>query len=273
MFDDLFPIIAILGIIAIALFGGTKTEGIFAVQNIANTQSQTQTTTSTTSANSSAYADKITFNWGSYTNNANQEYVEVDASQSNTNPVDITGWKLLHNGTNASVTIPHSTNLYSANTPSDTDDVWLYPGDRAYIITGMSPIGYGMRANKCSGYLSQFNTFNPSLYTSCPTPRAESANIPQSPINNNCLDLIDSTGSCTIRPQALDNTYTSECQQLFSTTLTYQGCVDKHSKNSDFYSPHEWYVYLKRDSSLWNVERESVTLFDMNGKAVGTISR
>ncbi len=273
MDDFLFPIVVLGGIIAIALFGGAKNANIFGLQNfalLAPPQSTVATTTNTPPP-ASSYTNTTYFSWGSFSNNPNQEYVEV--INNGQNPIDITGWKIHNNDTHQDVTITHSTNLYSAQFTNDQDDVLLYPGEQAYIITGRSPIGYGIRANICSGYLSQTNTFTPGLYTQCPTPQQESVGITKSPINNNCLDLIDQTAACSIHSQALDNTYTSQCQQFFSTTLTYQGCVDLHKKDSDFYSPKKWYVYLNRDSTLWNVERESVTLIDNTGKSVQTIAR
>ena len=273
---DWFPFAVLLGIIAIALFGGAKNSSFVLLQppqNTGNTQYQNGQTT-TPDPNISTLKDNVDFQLMSYSNNPDQEYIAIDASSNNTNPINITGWKIKNSITNFTVTIPRSTYLYISGDTNPEQDVVLKPGERAYIITGKSPIGFGMHLNICSGYLSQFNNFNPGVYTSCPTPRNEaSTTIPRSPVNNNCLDLVDSTSACTTRTTALNNSYSGSCQQLFSNTLTYQGCVNAHQRDADFYSPKYWYVYLKRSESLWNISRSTITLYDSYGKIIKTINR
>jgi hypothetical protein len=275
MSDNLFAFVVLMGIVAIALFGGVKNKGFVLLENPGNTTFQNQNDSSTSSnPNTSQYKDSVDFYWGSFGNKADQEYLQITANSNNTAPINISGWKIVDNGSKAVVTIPRSTGLYGSGESNYDQDVVLLPGEVAYIITGKSPVGYGMHANICSGYLSQFNSFTPSLYSYCPTAYNESSTtVSRTPINNNCIDLIESTGSCTTRTVALDNSYTSQCQQLFSTTLTYQGCVNLHKKDGDFYSPKKWYVYLKRESALWNVSRQSITLMDSGGKAIKTITK
>lgn len=300
MKENFFPLAIFLGIIAIALFGGVKNTGpLFppttggAIPSpetrqltqaeieaeIKNTQYKTielqkKIALEEEAKRASVYKDKLNIQWGGWNGNANQEYIQVYANYSNTNPIKITGMKLVSSSTGQSVTIPQSTSLYFSNSQNQDADVWLYPGEQAYIITGKSPIGSGMRVNICSGYLSQFNTFNPNLYTSCPQPRNENlSSIPRRPINDNCFDLIDSYPSCRVQVEPLNNAYSPECQTFVYTKITYQSCVDTHKNDANFYSPKQWYVYLKRTDPLWKTYREVVTLYDESGKKVQTISR
>lgn len=297
--DDPWPIIILLGIIAIALFGGVKnanktsggsqndipspSERQLSKEEIAyrtqNAQYQVdqlkQKLADEQEAKiSSQYKGQITTSWGNYgVNDPNQEYIEIDANYNNSQPIKINGWQLVSNTSGTRIIIPQSTNLYFANSNNSDEDVWLWPGEKAYIISGRSPIGYGIHANICSGYLSQFNTFTPNLYTQCPLAHEEDlSSIPRSPVNNNCFDLIDSYPMCTVRTQALDNTYSYQCQNFVSTKLNYQSCVDTHKNDANFYSPKTWYIYLKHDSLIWQTKREAVTLYDSAGKKVYSIT-
>ena len=294
-----WPVLIILAIISITLFGGVKdyqTQTATST-NIAtpSTPAQQQATQQQIAYNvqtaqyqadqlqqqiaveqaaklASQYKGQVTVQWGSYgSTNPNQEYIEIDANSSNKNPVDITGWWLMSTSTGQRVYIPQSTALYFANAQNSVQDVILSPGERAYIVTGRSPIGFGFHTNVCSGYLSQKTSFTPRLYTSCPV--VDTSSIPRTQNNVNCLDLLSGIGSCRTYSQTLNNTYSYECQQLVETKFNYQSCVDIHKNDSTFYSPKTWYVYLQRDNILWVPRYEVVTLYDTLGKPVQTISR
>ena len=295
MKDLWFPLFVLLGIITIALTGGAKN-----YQNNSATSNPPVVNPPITppppdtspysynsspgslpsSVSNSPYASKASLQWGGYgSNNPNQEYIQVSANSANTTPLDITGWTLHSKWTGQNVTIPQSVSLYFANSSNGKEDVRLAPGERAFIISGRSPLGVGMHVNICSGYLSQWNPnsnqqlqFNPSLYTSCPSPRDENfSSIPRTPNNANCFDLINSLGSCQNGP-TLNNTYSYECQQFVETKLNYQTCVDTHKNDPNFYSPDEWYVYLNSDQTAWQYSRyEDVVLLDQNGKQIAEI--
>jgi hypothetical protein len=303
MKDLWFPLMILLAIIGIALFGGAKNASVVSnngttnstiptpaerqmsqdeiAYNIQNTQYQTQQLQQEVADEQAAkiasvYKGQITMSWGGWSNtDPNQEYIEIDANSGNTSPINISGWTLTGTSTGQTITIPQSTGLYLSNAVNDNTNVILSPGERAYIITGRSPIGFGMHANVCSGYLSQFNNFIPGLYTQCPAPRDEQAvtTIPRTINNNNCFDLIDSLGTCQVYTQTLDNTYSSQCQDFIETKLNYQSCVDIHKNDTNFWSPNEWYVYLNHDEVLWQPRRETLILTDTAGKKVYTIMR
>jgi hypothetical protein len=302
MKDFATPLLILLAIIGIALFGGVKNGQLIPSQaqnqsqnqipstnerqmtpdeiayQVQNTQYQVDQLKQKVDAEKEAklaseYKGKITMTWG-WGTSADQEYIELDANYSNTIPIKITGWQLVSSSTGQRITMPQSTNLYFANSKNTDEDVWLAPGEKAYIITGKSPINSGLHSNICSGYLSQFVYFTPGLYTSCPAPRNENlSSIPRSPNNDNCFDLIESFPSCSIRTQVMDNSYSPECQTFIYTKLNYQSCVDTHKNDKDFYSPKTWYVYLKRTDTIWKTRREEVSLYDSVGKKVYTITR
>jgi hypothetical protein len=311
MKDLLIPLIIIAAIIMIGLTGGVKnmslnpnpatsssvtqttnqsnipspTERQLSQTEIANqiqnTQYQTESLKQQIAAeqdkkNSSQYKNQITMNWGWSTLNPDQEYVEIDANSSNTSSVNISGWQITSTSTGQTITIPQSTGLYTANGSNSLENVLLAPGEKAYVVTGRSPIYYGFHANICSGYLSQFNTFTPGLYTYCPIAQNEKSiiTIPRTQSNINCFDFVNSVGSCqTPNPSTLNNTYSSQCQDFVATKLNYQGCVNEHRNDANFNSPHIWYVYLKHDISLWQPRYETIILSDTLSKKVYTLSR
>lgn len=299
MSDDWFPWVVLLCIISIALFGGAKNLGNVSNQTgtqipspserqltkeeiayqLQNTRYQADQLKQKLAVEQEAkvasqYKNQITMSWGSYSvNDSNQEYIVIEANYNNKNPIKITGWQLKSALTGQIITIPQSTALYFSNINNSDEDIWLSAGERAYIISGRSPIGYGMHTNICSGYLSQSNTFTPSLYTTCPRPIDESSPyITHTPNNSTCFDLINSLGTCSVYSQSLNNTYSYECQQFVGTKLNYQSCSERHKNDSNFYSPKSWYIYLKHDQTIWSKKYEVLGLYDQFGKKVDSIT-
>jgi hypothetical protein len=95
---------------------------------------------------------------GGYGYSADSEYIEITANLNNKEPIKITGWTLTSTTTGNTAQIPKSTSLYFSGNLNSEEDVYLAPGEKAYVVTGKSPIGYGLKVNKCSGYLTQNNT-------------------------------------------------------------------------------------------------------------------
>ncbi len=221
--------------------------------------------------NSSVYKGKINmFVYSS--SDASTEYVDIYADYANTEPINITGWKLLSTSTNQSVVIPQSTLLYFSGQTNTEQDVYLAAGEHAYIVTGRSPIGYGFKVNKCSGYLSQYTNFYPGVWTNCPAPRDEDqSSIPKRIVNDNCFDLINSLGSCRV-PEQLSNSYSWECQAFLTEKINYPYCISHHKSDKDFWGKN-WYVYLKRSEPLWRYRKDTMILYDKVGKPVTQVTR
>ena len=181
------------------------------------------------------------------------------------------GWTL-GTASGLSVPIPKSDILYFDNSVNaENDTVVLYPGDKAFVISGQSPIGVSFRVNKCSGYLAQFKNFNPYLSNNCPLARDENlSSIPRRVENDACFDMLSNYPICHAQVDSLPLGFSYECTKFITEKLNYNSCIDTHKNDKDFYQK-EWRIYLKRNTELWTNSRyEVVTLYDNQGKIVDT---
>ncbi len=207
------------------------------------------------------------------------EYLVLQASSSATEPITITGWKLVSVATDRSATIPQGTKLPTSGTLNASEPIVLYPGERAYVITGESPIGGSFAENMCTGYLGVNQSFSPALGRRCPSPSSEfDRHFTGNPYKETaCYNLVRNTSMC-VTPQE-DSRTSANCLSLIYSRLTYNGCVENYRYSSSFYSDI-WRIYLGRteitrrnDSTmrygeLWKDSREAIRLLDENGLTV-----
>lgn len=299
MKGDNFPgIIIVISLIGIAILGGFKNKedgsnflGITPVtpqqqQNQQQANIQQEITTAQQKVEElkrqlaeeeakktySKYRGLVTLANINKSNQASQEYAVIRMSGLSTTAINITGWTLKSTSTGNSISIPQGTYLYFAGTQNVEENIRLENQDTLYLITGTSPNGSSFKLNKCSGYLQQFQNFNPYLATNCPLPRNEDlSSIPRSPVNDSCLDYIDSFPSCRIQTETLPANWSYECTRFIYEKINYPSCVNTHKNDKDFYM-HEWRVYLKRSEPLWKDRRENIVLYDEVGKIVDSIS-
>ena len=198
--------------------------------------------------------------------NANQEYVEISAPSSNDIKIFIGGMGL-GNSRGERFAIGAGAYLPYSGQVNPEEGIQLEPGGRAYIITGRSPIGTSFRPNLCAGYFQQFNKFEPRLREECP--RSEDEDSTRG-LQNSCLDFLETVQTCR---QVLEIPLglTPECQNYVSLEINYKKCVERHRNDPGFYSKN-WYIYLGRDNEIWSSRRETITLYDREGKILDSIS-
>lgn len=291
--DSILGIVIFLSIIAIALFGGSNNVGRngFLTQRNERTQEEIdeakrrdiqnqlqkvekktetlskQVTKEVENRNASVYKGIIEFSVYESTN-VNKEYIRIRVGKTS-KPINITGWTIKSSISNVSVTIPKATYLFFTGTTNSEEDVYVNSGDTVYIATGYSPNGASFKLNKCSGYLEQFQDFNPNLKTSCPRPRDEDlSSIPKVVANKECLAYIDKMPSCKIQTKNTPANWNYECTNFIYTKVNYPSCISTHKNDVDFYE-NEWRIYLKRSERLW-MEDEQIILLDSSGKIVDT---
>ncbi len=203
------------------------------------------------------------------------EYVVIHANESNTEKVPLTGLKIKSLMTEAAYPIGKGLGTYYRNTVSGTATIFLNPGDDAYVITGSSPIGISFESNKCIGYLSQFQDFNPGLSNSCPLIYYEGLPPKPNALSDDCLDYVARFPACYEATgddiQSVTESLGRDCSAYVEKKANYTYCVNVHKADADFLEP-VWHVYLSRDKHIWRLKHEELRLVDANGKNISDFS-
>lgn len=204
--------------------------------------------------------------------NPNNESLTLYVSPNAGTPVDITGWTLESAATGKTAVIPKGTTLPRSGVVNEQSDIVLLPGQQAIISSGRSPIGASFQENKCIGYYSNFQNFTPSLPQNCPDPSSElQAHYGAYYIRDAaCIDYVNTIPRCKTVLTPPTN-ISGACQSFVLKYLNYNGCVDEHQNDSDFYG-NTWRVYLGRTASMWRQQHEVVKLLDKQGKTVDAFS-
>lgn len=219
----------------------------------------------------SPYADQISFardEGGVRATASADEYVHIVAHYTNTAPVDITGWTIESVLTKSRAVIPPAAAPFVANRPSETTAAILSPGSIALISSGPSPVGVSFRENLCTGYLQQFQRFNPPLMESCPEPH----NVLPLSANNlemygeACLDAVTNIAACRF-PRTLPDTVSPACRAHLTEALSYNGCVARTAYRSDFHMG-TWRLFLASPHELWRNSHDALRLLDREGRTV-----
>jgi len=204
---------------------------------------------------------------GTRASNPQEEYLVLYANQTNTGPVSISGWQLRSSRTGRNVIIGSGVATALVGQPTSPSPIVLAPGDSAIISTGRSPVGISFRENKCTGYLSQFQTFTPALSSRCPNPQAELASQrPDLANDQSCSFAIAGLPSCQALTQPPSN-IPAECGTFMQEHFTYNACVTTHRTDADF-AGTQWRVFLGQSAEFWNNSGDTVTVLDAEGKVV-----
>src|SRR5680860_1051527 len=231
----------------------------------------------------------------------NKEYVTLQYSSRNKEPINISGWKIDNGysarytdfsgkmvlGKSTVVSIPYGTVLMTGKTPSATGSIILNPGDTAYVVTGSvveySPykIDASFKINKCSGYLEKYDGYNfvPTLSGSCP---AYDKELDKTALSDDCYDFVRRYGKSCVTPKITNDDknggilvggqkMSSSCRKIIESTFNYNSCLDRHLLDEDFLGK-KWYVFLRHQGGLYASERATITLYDSLGKMVDTYS-
>lgn len=185
-------------------------------------------------------------------------------------PIDVSGWRIESMVTGNSARIGYGTRL-ARSSRSDAGHILIEPGENAYLITGESPLGTSFHENKCIGYLSQYQTFTPSLPMECPSPLDEMREFSDIHLDNDkCYEAVQTIPSCRVVNEDRYGRISSACKNFIDDTLTYGGCVDNHKTDPFFYSG-AWHIYLEENDELWRSEREIIRLRDAQDRTVAVL--
>jgi hypothetical protein len=220
----------------------------------------------------SPYREKVLFSKfssGTKQSDPKLEYVVLSASILNTAPIKTTGWSIQSALTGARVYIPTGVRTFKMGSVGSISDIYIDPGKEAVVSTGISPVGTSFRENICTGYLEQFQEFEPSLSHACPTPNDE---LPDTLENlqrygASCVDFAQTLNQCKYYLGSFPNDISVECQGFIKNALTYNSCVERHQWRPSF-STGNWRVFLNRRNELWNNSRDIIRLLDAQGRTV-----
>lgn len=200
-----------------------------------------------------------------------EEYVVLQASPTNRDPVTITNWRIESRVSGKGGTIGPGVLIFSANRADPELPIVLRPGEEVVVVSGRSPVGTNFKENRCVGYLSQFQSFTPSLSSFCPRGQEEAdASFDTFRPSDLCYDYLGSIPPCRLQLSFPDDV-DSSCRAFVQTRLTYEGCVAAHQHEPGFYTAR-WRVYLRSGEELWKERRETLKLLDASGSVVDTVS-
>lgn len=201
---------------------------------------------------------------GARKNDPQKEYIEIQLSSQNKEPVNISNWSL-ENKNRERIKIGKGSPLFLLGEINPKQDIYLAPGEKAIISTGQSPIGTSFKFNKCIGYLEQLQDFAPRLPLLCPDP-LEDEKLPAT-LDNACIKYIDREFEKCTTYTALPAELSEECRIYSNERINYSGCVRWHKNDSDFFGD-EWRIYLNRDLEFWHNEHDTITLYDQSNRIV-----
>ena len=227
------------------------------------------------------------------------EYITLK-NVSDNERINITGWSLKNGkdkkyypvndkqakGTSNKVTIPKGALIFIPNGINPQEDIILNPKDEAIITTGV-PFGVktSFRENICSGYIQESEDYNykPSLNTNCPSPMDEKE---VDSLDDVCYKFVSRMSSCHT-PEFKSVVYINkepftgyvdnagnlsyQCKEFLKKNYNYNSCIVNHLADKDFFEK-KWRVFLNSPWELWSKDRETITLYDSEGKMVDELT-
>ncbi|MCD5382435.1 MAG: hypothetical protein LR017_03970 [Candidatus Pacebacteria bacterium] len=224
----------------------------------------------------SPYAAMVSLRTSSVrTTDPSREYLTLKAQSDNAGGVTISDWYLESYVTETRAALPEGSRLLEHLQTKDTEPIVLLPGEQAYLITGEPALRVSFHENHCSGYLTQYEDFYPSLTRRCPRPFDEMERFADIKLDDDsCYDYIERMRSCTVIKELsrdTKDTLSSRCEKLLENHFTYNSCVEHHKNDPFFEDVGGWYVYLDRDEELWRYEREIIRLMDEHDRVIAVI--
>jgi len=222
----------------------------------------------------SPYAGLVTLSAGKAKDtDADKEYLMITANRSNQNAVVISDWYVESYVTESEADFPEGVELLRTKTDRKDSKINLKPGERAYVITGRSPLYVSFRENECTGYLAETKDVYPKLNKSCPMPTDELLLHPDIKDIDECFEFVEGIKKCEIVDNdELDDAHLSQsCDAFVEDVLEYDGCVEDHSDDPTFFSVGDWRIYLGEKRELWRSTREIIRLMDENDRVVDVV--
>ena len=222
----------------------------------------------------SRFAGKVQLDRSAAENtNPDREYLTLTVNQGS-GPINISSWYLESYVTEKKAGIPHGAKTYvGGGTINTTQPVVLDAGQRAYLITGESPVHVSFQENMCIGYLRETEKFYPNISNNCPAPRDLLKRSTIALDDDSCYEFIERQWGCNTiddRNPEFDE-LSGTCQRFIEKYLNYNSCVNAFSWRTDFEKNNDWYIYFERDEELWRNKREIIRLMDEHDAVVAVV--
>ena len=201
-----------------------------------------------------------------------EEYIILEASETNIQPISITGWSLQSMVSNAIFNIPGGVSVYQMGEVNTAGDIVLAPGEQVIVGSGVSPVGVSFRENMCTGYLGSVQDFEPRLNERCPTPREilppTLENIKT--LGDSCVDFAARFDECTYLTSDTPgfSTLSQACREHLQPKLTYTSCVLENKSDPTFIGNGGWRIFLGSTTEVWRNKYEVIRLLDENARTV-----
>lgn len=203
---------------------------------------------------------------------AKDEYVILQASETNIQPVSITGWSLQSMVSDAFFHIPGGVNVYQMGEVNTAEDIVLAPGEQVIVNSGVSPVGVSFRENMCTGYLGSVQEFQPRLNTRCPAP----ASVVPATVENlrtlgdSCVEFAEHFDECTYLTTGTPgfSALPQACRDYLQPRLTYTSCVLANQNDPRFVGTGGWRIFLGSTTEVWRNKYEVIRLLDENAHTV-----
>lgn len=196
-----------------------------------------------------------------------RKIIEIKNSVNSGKLLNITGWTVRGVMDREIKVIGGGVQAFYQGRVNTEKEIILYPGEKALILPGDSPVGVSFKVNKCSGYLEQFQTFTPRFYQNCPHPGLDQTTYIQDDI---CSQFMRSILRCNAFVGEYPSDITLACRSLIEANLTYNSCAKNHINDPDFYKG-EWRVYLGGEDTFGSKNGDVITIYDINGTKIDSI--
>ena len=219
----------------------------------------------------SPYAGRVSLGAGGATESGGTEYVELNTAFM-ASPVTVSGWSLQSALTGVRAYIPLGAPKFVHGALNSVEQITLGPGVRAIVSTSPSPVGVSFRESVCTGYLAQFQQFNPQLSNSCTIP-SEAAPVNASNLQQygeRCMDYVRTMAQCHY-PQTLPADLSYSCKLFIANTFSYNGCVATFRSDREF-ELDTWRIYLGSPGELWRNSHDVIRLLDAEGRTVDSVT-
>lgn len=194
-----------------------------------------------------------------------EAYVAISTTHTLEQPVNLSGWSLQSVLSGTRIFIPQGATMFRMGIVNNVGAISLDAGEVAYISAGTSPVGISFKENGCTGYLEQFQNFEPDLSRSCGN--EESIQLDAREHGAACESFADSIPSCTAYLGVFPPGLSLSCVSYIRNSLTYNGCVARHEWRASF-KGHAWRIFLNQSRTPWRSSHDVIRLLDEKGKVV-----